>query len=166
MIVSCNSADDSVPPQTKIKNDRLKYSVFDLPDYKLVNSQGINTTLKDIIPGEYALLITYTDLVCRPCIENYFSLLNQLPSSVDPENIILITITEIPRTIWLDSEVSGFMGYCLSEEITTDEIKGFIEEYPRLILVDSSLNIISNRYGFAQDSVSNPDFQNILEYLR
>jgi len=167
LLIACDSPDNksSDQPETAREIELSNCKLDILSKYYFINQEGKTLGLRDVVKEDYALLLTYTDLVCRPCIEHYFNLLNQMPG-VNSSKIILITKTSTPRTIIADANTSGFKTYSLKTNEGCPEIEGFIEQYPRIILVNSDLEIMSNRYGFAQDSINNPKFIEIIQYLK
>lgn len=135
--------------------------------YKVLDETGDTILFSNLISEDYTLLVTYTGSVCRPCLEQYFNLFDELSKGqINKLKILFIAMYRNLRNIKVDRVASGFEVCNLVNIEECVEITGFIEGYIRLILVDSTLEIIHNRYGFPDDSLSNPDFLQIMPYLK
>jgi len=138
-----------------------------LSSYKVLDENGDTILFSNLIQEDYTLLVTYTGSVCRPCLEEYVSFFNELVNGqVDKNKILFISHYPNLRSIKVDRLSFGFNVYKFVLKEDCAEIPSLIEGYVRLILINNDLEIIHNRYGFPDDSLSNPDFLQIIPYLK
>lgn len=140
--------------------------IFD--DVYMQSTAGDTVCLSQLI-GQNTLVFYYTEACCIECVDNYLDILNTIYVNFNGQcNIIVISRFDEFKKMLIKVNNLKLLVDCYNS-ITPLNIKlsegDSLHEKPFFVLLDSDRKISFSKIGMPSDSITNPYFGRIIEYI-